>query len=87
MYTFLSQTTMVAVLSRHAAASAFLIDLDLMECSDLKQPTKDLAWQGIAPLSEQSFLVIGSTEIAPQALYEVDFISATAVKKLRAASK
>jgi dipeptidyl aminopeptidase/acylaminoacyl peptidase len=83
-YIQLDNSTLVASINQSAASNLVLIDLDTNSWKDLSLPVVDIQKNALARLSCSSFVVIGSTRTAPQALYRVDLSDSVSMKLLRA---
>ncbi|EXJ77107.1 hypothetical protein A1O3_10265 [Capronia epimyces CBS 606.96] len=71
-YVPLTNNTLVASVSINATSHLVLIDLEAETYQDLGLDVVDIQKNAVARLSDSSFVCIGSTRTAPQALYRID---------------
>jgi dipeptidyl aminopeptidase/acylaminoacyl peptidase len=85
-YVPLSDDKVVAAYIKKAASRLILIDLLTKSYTDLQYPITDIHLNGIRRVSDSSFMVIGSTETTPTALYLLDIKNPTEMKLLKSST-
>ncbi|KAK7994947.1 alpha/beta-hydrolase [Apiospora arundinis] len=73
-YATLSKNCVIAVATENGTDTVIAFDPETLKTRDLSLPLSEITYDGLYRLSDTSFLVIGSGNTTPQALYRVDII-------------
>ncbi|KAK7959118.1 uncharacterized protein PG986_003972 [Apiospora aurea] len=71
-YSILSEECVVAVATENGTDRVIAFNPETLQSQDLSLPLSEITYDGLYRLSDTSFIVIGSSATAPQALYRVD---------------
>ncbi|KAK8096967.1 hypothetical protein PG999_012911 [Apiospora kogelbergensis] len=71
-HAILSKNCVIAVATENGSDKVIAFDPETLQTRDLSLPFSEITYDGLCRLSDTSFLIIGSGDATPQALYRID---------------